>query len=128
MRLMRYTLALAILALASTARAADVAPSKVEVLPPNVNFTTARDRQLVVVQASYPDGTTRDVTAEAQITPANPALLRRDGNVFWPVADGETTLSVAFGGQAVSVPVKVAQATATPPLSFRLDVMPVFMR
>jgi hypothetical protein len=44
------------------------------------------------------------------------------------VADGGTALTVRFGGQDVTVPVKVAQAAVTPPLSFRLDVMPVFMR
>jgi hypothetical protein len=104
------------------------APAKIEVFPPDINLATTRDRQLVVVQATYPDGVTRDVTAESTIAPANPALLRREGNTFWPAADGETTLAVAFGGQSVDVPVKVAQAAATNPLSFRLDVMPVFMR
>jgi hypothetical protein len=128
---MRLIPALLLLLAAPAARAADTpaqAPANLEVFPPSVNLSSARDRQLVVVQASYPDGTTRDVTAEAQITPANPATLRREGNTFWPAADGETALNVAFGGQSVSVPVKVATATATPPLSFRLDVMPVFMR
>ncbi|HEX8199964.1 MAG TPA: DUF1549 and DUF1553 domain-containing protein, partial [Isosphaeraceae bacterium] len=71
---------------------------------------------------------TRDVTKESAITPANPALVRRDGNTFWPVADGTTQLTVAFGGQTAVVPVTVAQATAQPPVSFRLDVMPVFMK
>ncbi len=117
-----------VLALASLARAEAPAPSKIEVFPPDINLTTARDRQLVVVQATYPDGLTRDVTAEADLTLANPALVRREGNTYWPVVDGETTLNVAFGGQTVDLPVKVAQATAVPPLSFRLDVMPVFLR
>ena len=83
----------------------------IEVFPPEINLTTARDRQSIVVQATYADGITRDVTREASITPANPALLKRDGATFYPVADGATTLAVAFGGQTVTVPVKVAQAT-----------------
>jgi hypothetical protein len=102
--------------------------SKIEVFPADVNLSSARDRQLLVVQATYADGLTRDVTAEAAITPADPALLRREGNVFWPVADGKTELSVAFGGQSVKVPVAVAGAAVNPPISFRLDVMPVFLR
>jgi hypothetical protein len=101
---------------------------KLDVFPPDINLTTARDRQLVVVQATFSDGITRDVTAEARIDPADPALLRRVGDTFWPAADGETRLDVAFGGQVVTVPVKVARASESPPLSFRLDVMPVFMR
>ena len=110
------------------ARAETPAPVKVEVFPPEVNLTTARDRQLMVVQATYPDGTTRDVTAEAAIAAADPKLVRREGNTFWPAADGKTELTVSIGGQAVKVPVTVAQATVQPPFSFRLDVMPVFMR
>ena len=93
-----------------------------------MNLSTARDRQSVVAQATYADGLTRDVTAEAVIAPANPALLRRDGATFYPVADGATTLAVSFAGQTVTVPVKVEHAAVDPPLSFRLDVMPVFMK
>jgi hypothetical protein len=115
-------------AAAGSAWADGAALTKVEVFPPDLNLTTARDRQLLVVQATYADGITRDVTKDAVITPADPKLLRRDGNIFWPAADGKTTLAVAFGGQTVNVPVSVAQATAQPPMSFRLDVMPVFMR
>jgi hypothetical protein len=119
---------LALIVLAGSSWAAEATLTKLEVFPPDVNLTSARDRQLLVVQATYADGITRDVTGDAAITPANPALLRRDGNTLWSVADGETTLAVAFGGQTIQVPVKVAQATASPPLSFRLDVMPIFMR
>jgi hypothetical protein len=98
------------------------------VYPPGISLTTARDRQSLVVQATYADGITRDVTREATITPANPTLLKRDGSIVHPAADGETTLAVAFGGRSLTIPVKVAQAKTVPPISFRLDVMPVFMR
>src|SRR5258708_6014575 len=89
----------ALIALASPALAQQAAISKIEVFPPDVNLITARDRQLVVVQATYADGITRDVTKDAVLTLADPKLLRREGNVFWPAADGKTTLAVAFGGQ-----------------------------
>ena len=59
---------------------------------------------------------------------ADQKLVKREGAVFYPAADGATTLSVSFGGKTVAVPVKVTQASVTPPISFRLDVMPVFMR
>ena len=102
--------------------------TRLEVFPPDLNLTTARDRQLLVVQATYADGLTRDVTGEATMTLENPALVRREGNTFWPASDGATTMSVAFGGQNLTIPVKVAESTTSPPLSFRLDVMPVFLR
>ena len=116
------------LALCGASLADEPAPTKLDVFPPDINLNNARDRQLVVVQATYADGITRDVTKEATLTPADPKLVRREGNIFWPVADGKTTLDVSYGGQKVAVPVVVTNATAQPPLSFRLDVMPVFMR
>ncbi len=98
------------------------------VYPAEVQLTTARDRQSIVVQATYADGITRDVTKDASFTLADPRLVRRDGALFRPAADGATKLTVAYEGRKVTLPVKVAQATVQPPLSFRLDVMPVFMR
>src|SRR6185312_372786 len=59
---------------------------------------------------------------------ADPKLVRREGAIFHPATDGATTLTVAYEGRKVTLPVKVSQATAQRPLSFRLDVMPVFMR
>ena len=102
--------------------------TKVEVFPAEIQLTTARDRQSIVVQATFADGITRDVTSEAAITAGDATLVRRTGATFHSAADGVTTLSVAYGGKSVTVPVKVSQAAIQPPLSFRLDVMPVFMR
>lgn len=96
--------------------------------PGEIKLTTSRDRQSIVVQATFADGITRDVTGEATMNPADAKLIRRVGATFFPAANGATTLTVAYGGKTVAVPVKVAQALVQTPLSFRLDVMPVFMR
>lgn len=120
-------LLLAIVA-SGTALAQDPKPARIEVGPPSIRLNSARDRQMVVVQATYPDGLTQDVTAQAEQVLANPALLRRDGQTYYPAADGETTLTVKFQGLEQTIPVKVEQFGAAPPLSFRLDVMPIFLR
>ncbi len=106
--------------------AADLA--EVRVSPPDINLTTSRARQSVVVQAVYADGITRDVTDQASYTLSNEALLRREGNIFYPAADGEAQLTVAFEGQSVMVPVHVQKAAEPRPVSFKLDVMPIFMK
>jgi len=124
---MRWLL-LALFALPGTLWADAAALTKIEVSPPDVNLETSRDRQSFIVQALYADGITRDVTAEAKATLANPALVKLDKNVLFPLADGTTTMKVEFGGQAVDIPVKVVQATIDRPISFKLDVMPIFMR
>lgn len=108
--------------------AQEVPVESLRVFPAAVNLLTNKDRQLVVVQAVYADGITRDVSAQATWTLANPALIRRDGNTLWPAADGATELKVDFGGKSVMVPVKVEKAVEGRPISFKLDVMPIFMK
>ena len=121
-------LALAVLGLAGPVAAQQAELTTLEVFPPAISLSGAGDRQAVVVQATYADGITRDVTREAAFGAARQALVRREGASFSPAADGETTVNVGFGGRSVSVPVKVTEAGAVRPISFRLDVMPVFMR
>ena len=45
-----------------------------QVYPKDANLFTKRGKQLMVVQASYSDSTSRDVTAEAKFTFADPSL------------------------------------------------------
>src|SRR4051812_15413346 len=98
------------------------------VFPPDVRLLTARDRQSFVVQATYADGITRDVTGEATAALSNPALAKLVGNVLTPAADGTCEMTVTFDGQIVQVPLTVKDASADRPISFKRDVMPVFMR
>lgn len=102
--------------------------ASLDVSPPDINLFTARGRQVFVVQATYADGITRDVTAEAKASMVNPTLCKLEQNVLTPLADGATELKVEFGGKAVSIPVKVKDAKVDRPISFKLDVMPIFMR
>ncbi|MBN9123085.1 MAG: DUF1549 domain-containing protein [Planctomycetes bacterium] len=101
---------------------------QIAVYPPDINLETNRDRQSFVVQLTQPDGITRDVTAQAQVTFANPALVKLDKFTVFPIADGATEMSVAFNGQTVKIPVKVVKAKEDRAISFKQDVMPVFMR
>jgi hypothetical protein len=120
-------MACALLSVGSAA-AAEAPLAALQVFPPDVKLFTARARQTIVVQAQYADGITRDVTAQAKAALANPAFARLDNNALTPLADGATELKVEFGGKAVSVPVSVKDTKADRPISFKLDVMPVFMR
>jgi hypothetical protein len=117
-----------LVALTACARAENTTLAKLEVFPPDVSLWTSRGRQTFVVQATQADGITRDVTAQARGSLANPALARLDGNTLTPLADGATELKVEFGGKTASVPVRVKDAGKDRPISFKLDVMPVFMR
>ena len=98
------------------------------VYPRDVQMTSSRDRQSLLVQAEYENGITRDVSTEATWALSDPALARIEGNVLYPLSDGTGELVVAYAGHETRIPV-VARDTATSlPISFRVDVMPVFMK
>jgi hypothetical protein len=96
--------------------------------PSQIALSNARDAQTVIVQAEYADGITRDVTEQVAWRIDREELVARDGNRFSPKADGDAKLTVAFEAASVDVPISVQQAAADPPISFKLDVMPVFMK
>jgi hypothetical protein len=123
-----FLTALAVLTLAGSSLRADPAPAKVEIFPPDLHVFTSRAHQTIVVQATYPDGITRDVTAQAQLALANPAVGKLDKATLYPLADGATELTATFAGQTVKAPVTVKDAKTDRPISFRLDVMPVFTK
>lgn len=102
--------------------------SKIEVFPSAVTLLHARDRQSIVVQASYSDGVTRDVTGEVKYTFANPALAKLNDNRITPAADGTTELKIEFSGKNLSLPITIKDAAKERPVSFKNDVMPIFMR
>ncbi len=102
--------------------------AKVEVFPDSVALLHARDRQSMVVQATYSDGVTRDITTEAKFTFANPALVKLSDGLITPAADGATELKIEFQDKALTVPVSVKDAVIERVISFKNDVMPVFMR
>jgi hypothetical protein len=99
-----------------------------QVFPADINLRTSRDRQGVVVRVTEENGVHRDVTQEAQFSFSKEGIAKMEKGVVLPSADGETSLKIEWQGQSVEVPVKVEQAQIDRPISFRLDVMPVFMK
>jgi hypothetical protein len=126
---MQFSLVVLMIAGVSNPAAAD-GPilANLQVFPPDIKLQTNRGRQSFVVQASNSDGITRDVTTEAKAVLANPALAKLDKNLLYPQADGTTELKIEFGGKTVAVAVNVKDAKVDRPISFKLDVMPVFMK
>jgi len=113
----------ALLALFKHSELADV-----KIFPAEVNLKSKQARQSLVVQATYADGATRDVTAAASYSFANRALVKMNQHVLYPLADGRTDLQVKFEGRTLTVPVVVQEAKLERPISFKMDVMPVFMK
>ncbi len=99
-----------------------------EVFPAEVNLKFLRDRQSLVCRFTEANGVHRNVTTEAKFALVDAALAKVENGAVLPLADGATVLKVEYQGQTVEVPVKVETVKEDPAVSFRNDVMPVFMR
>ena len=117
----------AILLIGSPTRA-DEPAAKFEVYPADIHLNTARGEQSIVCRVVQPDGVTRDVTNEVQWEVPDSQIVKVDGNIVRPLSDGAGELKVKYGEHTVSVRLSVKEAKIERPISFKLDVMPVFMR
>ena len=100
----------------------------ISVAPTEVHLHNAQGRQTIAVQATYADGTTRDVTDKASFTLADKKLARVEKGVVLPLADGQTELSVKFDGRTHKIPVTIAAAKVERPVTFELDVVPALTK
>lgn len=100
----------------------------VEILPKDFNLETSRDSHKVIVMARFADDTTKDVTKFSNLKVANEKLAKLDGDVLKPLEDGTTEVTASLGGQNVKASLVVKGAHTDRPVSFKLDVMPIWLR
>ena len=102
---------------------------RVEIFPPKYRLETKRDHHQVVVMATFKDATTQDVTFLSDLRIADSKIVSLEKDVIKPVVDaGQTELIASVGGKTVKAIVEVVQGHQDREISWRLDVMPVFMR
>src|SRR6476469_6758456 len=92
-----------------TALAAEPAPAptltKVDVFPADAALVSKRDRQGLVVIATYSNGVTKDVTAEAEYKIADPKICKVENQTLVPTGDGKTEITVGYQGRSMKLPV-----------------------
>ena len=101
---------------------------QLEVYPEEIDLSSREDIQSIIVRTRRADGVTVDLTEKAKLTIANPSIASIKQGVVHPGADGQTQLIVEHDNQRAAIPIAVKHATKTPPISFRLDVLPVFAK
>lgn len=106
---------------------ANAAPS-LKIFPATIDLDGRDDRQSIVIQQVDEQGVTTDVTTRARIHLAEPGLAEIVGNTLRPRKDGQSELIVEYQGVQAKAPVVVRRADHDRPVSFRLDVMPIFMK
>jgi hypothetical protein len=102
-------------------------PIQFAIYPERISLNSAGDRQGIVIQARFADGSTRDIAERSQAQVAG-AAARLNGTVLEPAADGMAELRVEFEGLFRSVPIEVTGANAETPVRFRNDVLPILTR
>ena len=86
-------------------------------------------RQLIV-DGTYADGRTRDLTGQVQYQADPPGIVAIDSTgVVTPLADGSTTVTaMAAGGQKAQTALTVVGRSVAPTISFDHQVVPVFTK
>jgi hypothetical protein len=117
-----------VLFLLSALSATSASAAELKAFPSAIQLNSSTARQRIVVQATADDGITRDVTSQCDFTLTNSKVAKLEQRILLPVGDGPTELRVSFEGQTAAVPIVISNATVQPPVSFKLDVMPVFTK
>lgn len=106
----------------------DAPPVALRIFPSEISLTTARDAQSVVVQAEYGNGITRDVTSQVAWTLEGQEFVALNGGRLTPRGDGSAKLTATFETLTATATISVSQSAVDPPVSFKQDIMPIFMK
>jgi len=108
-----------------------------QVYPPQLLLHGHLDAEQVIVVAAREDGVTRDVTSEAELTVVaevsqdqqdSTEIARFEAGKIIPQKDGSGEIQVKFADLEAKAGLRVENVSHQRPVSFRHDVMPIFMR
>ncbi|MCS7464272.1 Ig-like domain-containing protein [Paenibacillus doosanensis] len=84
---------------------------KLTASPASVSFDLG-DIRTITLSATDSDGIAKDVTADAEWTSSNPALVTVDKGALTPVARGKATVTAKYGGKTISISVEIGVISA----------------
>lgn len=87
----------------------DVTLNGITVMPANLSLTVGNS-QAIIIQASYSNGSTKDVTGEAVISTSNELVASINANSVTAVAEGSTVINASFDSKSSSAAVVVSEA------------------
>ena len=94
-------------------------PASVVLEPAKFELLGKRSRQQLLVTGKYSGDQLRDLTPAGTFTSSNPAVVKIEGSIAYPVGNGEATVTVTVGGQTAAVPVLVKNMELPSPVSFK---------
>ena len=99
-----------------------------QIHPKQISLSTKEDFNSFVVVAKYADDVTRDVTKESTFSLSDENIVQLVNHTLSPLKDGKATLKASFHNLNTELSIQVNNAQADRPVSFNLDVMPVFLK
>ncbi len=126
---MRVRLSLiALVPMALCLAASSTPPVRLEVLPANPLLFGKGATQRLSVIAHYADGSTRDVSGEARLTSARPAVAEVEAGLVRAVGNGGARITAAFEGRQIETTALVQRADEPVLRSFAGDILPVLTK
>lgn len=101
---------------------------KITVYPSQIVLGSQRANQRLVIQGTYADGYSEDLTSKAQILSDNPSVVRIEGGRALPVASGTATIQVSIDTLKTESKVTARDIDRPAEWSFRNHVMPVLTK
>jgi hypothetical protein len=98
-------------------------PERIEVFPTRFTLDAGRRELHVAVTGFYADGSMQDLTRAAALASTNKSILRLDGRIARPVADGKAAVAIRVGGHEAQVPVEVTRQAEPSPISFNYGTL-----
>ena len=105
------------------AQDASSTPTQLEVTPPHFTLTGPRAKQQLAVTGLFGTHDPRDITTTATIESSNPAIVRIEHGIAYPVADGEADVTVKLADKSVTSHVMVKQFGTSDPVSFKTETL-----
>ncbi|MFN8009115.1 MAG: DUF1549 domain-containing protein, partial [Terriglobia bacterium] len=100
----------------------------IKIFPTDVTLKGPRSSQRLLIQGTYEDGYSEDLTSQAKLEVLDPTLARIDSLTVYPLSSGSTTIRATLGNQTASVKVQTSQIETPAAWNFRNDVMPVLTK
>lgn len=93
-------------------------PTGVVLEPVKFELLGKRSRQQLLVTGKYGEDV-RDLTSAATFASSNPAVVRVEGSIAFPVGNGEASITATAGSHSATVAVVVKNVEAPAPISFK---------
>ncbi len=98
-------------------------PLRIEVFPATIKLDSQSRIAHLAVSGFYADGSVQDLTRACNVLAASTEIVRSEGAVVYPVANGSTEVIVSVGGLEAVVPTEVVEQEKPNRVSFEYGAL-----